>query len=96
MISQTLSSLRMSPIPGPDTIRSISLSIRSRTISSAALSEASKRQCVMAEERSCMARGRRGELWLMMWYERNFVMALRAREVMAAEVDEERMTCRNG
>jgi hypothetical protein len=32
----------------------------------------------------------------MTLYDRNFVIAMRASEVMGAEVDEERMTCRKG
>lgn len=32
----------------------------------------------------------------MTLYERNLVMAMRASDVMGAEVDEERMTCRKG
>lgn len=32
----------------------------------------------------------------MTLYERNFVIAIRAREVMEAEVEELRMTCRKG
>ena len=32
----------------------------------------------------------------MIPYEKNLVIAMRAREVMGAEVDEERMTCRKG
>ena len=32
----------------------------------------------------------------MTLYERNLVMAMRASEVIGAEVDEERMTCRKG
>lgn len=33
---------------------------------------------------------------VMMLYVRNFVIATKAREVMEAEVEEERMTCRKG
>jgi hypothetical protein len=43
-----------------------------------------------------MASGRRGESKLMMPYDRNLVIAMRASEVMGAEVDEERMTWRKG
>jgi hypothetical protein len=32
----------------------------------------------------------------MTLYDRNLVMAMRASEVMGAEVEEERMTCRKG
>jgi hypothetical protein len=32
----------------------------------------------------------------MMLYEKNLVMATKAREVIAAEVEEERTTCKNG
>jgi len=32
----------------------------------------------------------------MILYERNFVIAIRESEVMGAEVDDERITCRNG
>jgi hypothetical protein len=51
---------------------------------------------VMAEESCCIASGRRGEPWSMTLYDRNLVMAMRASEVMGAEVEEERMTCRKG
>jgi hypothetical protein len=64
IISQTLSSPNNSP-PGPDIIISISFKIRNSTTSSWAESDASNRQCVMAEDKSCMARASLGEFWLM-------------------------------
>jgi hypothetical protein len=75
---------------------SMSFKMRRSTISSAAESLASNRQCVMADESCCIASGRRGEPWSMTRYDRNLVMAMRASEVMGAEVEEERMTCRKG
>jgi hypothetical protein len=95
IISHTLSSLNRSP-PGPDSIPSMSFSIRKRTISSAAESLASNRQCVIAADNDCIASESLGESGLMRLYEKNFVMATRAREVMGAEVAEACMTCRNG
>jgi hypothetical protein len=74
----------------------MSFRIRRRTISSAAESLASNLQCVMAEESCCIASGRRGEPWSMTRYERNFVMAMRASDVIGADVDDDRMTCRKG
>jgi hypothetical protein len=50
----------------------------------------------MAAESNCIAIESRGELGLMMLYEKNLVMATKAVEVIAAEVDEERTTCKNG
>jgi hypothetical protein len=87
IISQTLSSPSRSP-PGPDSIPSISFNIRKRTISSADVSLASNRQCVIAAERDCIANASRGESGLMRLYEKNFVIATRAREVIGAEVAE--------
>ena len=95
IISQTLSSPRTCP-PGPDIMPSISFNMRSSTISSAAESLASKRQCVMAEESCCIASGSRGESWPITPYDRNLVMAMRASEVIGADVEEERMTWRKG
>ena len=73
-------------------MRSIRLRILRRTISSAAESLASNRQCVAADDNSCIASDNRGESRLIMLYERNLVMAMSAREVMGADVDDERMT----
>jgi len=95
IISQTLSSLRRSP-PGPDNIPSISFSIRSKTISSAAESLASNRQCVIAADSDCIAIESLGESGLMRLYEKNFVMATRAREVIGADVAEACITWRKG
>lgn len=74
----------------------MSFSIRNRTISSAAESLASNRQCVIAADNDCIAIDNRGESGLMRLYEKNFVMAARAREVIGAEVAEARMTWRKG
>lgn len=43
-----------------------------------------------------MPKARRGESMLMRLYAKNFVMAMRARDVIGAEVDDERITWRNG
>jgi hypothetical protein len=75
---------------------SINFRILNSTISSADESLASNRQCVMAAESSCIAKGSRGEFGLIILYERNLVMETKAIEVIAAEVEEERTTCRNG
>jgi hypothetical protein len=95
IISQTLSSPNNSP-SGLESTPSINLRIRNRTISSAEESLASNRQCVIAADSSCIATESRGEFGLMMLYEKNLVMATKAREVIAAEVEEERTTCKNG
>lgn len=43
-----------------------------------------------------MARERRGESLLMRLYAKNLVMATIASDVIGADVEDERMTCRNG
>ena len=43
-----------------------------------------------------MANERRGESLLMRLYAKNFVMATIASEVIGADVEDDRMTCRNG
>ena len=70
--------------------------MRNKTISSAAESLASNRQCVIAADRDCIANASRGESGLMRLYEKNFVIATRASEVIGAEVAEACMTCKNG
>ena len=85
IILHTLSSLSRSP-PGPDSMSSMRFNIRKRTISSAAESLASNRQCVMAIDNDCIASARRGESGLMRLYEKNFVIATSARDVIGAEV----------
>lgn len=87
IISHTLSSLKRSP-PGPESMSSMSANIRNKTISSAAESLASNLQCVIAEERDCIAKESRGESGLIRLYEKNLAMATRARDVMGAEVAE--------
>lgn len=95
IISQTLSSPNRSP-PGPESIPSISFKIRRSTVSSAAESLASKRQWVIAAERSCIAKDSLGDSLPIKLYAKNLVIATRASEVIGAEVDEERMTCKKG
>jgi hypothetical protein len=51
---------------------------------------------VIAAESSCIATDILGELIVMRLYEKKRVMELMARDVMGAEADEERMTCKNG
>jgi hypothetical protein len=75
---------------------SISFRILSRTISSAAESLASNRQFVIAAERNCIATEILGELIVIRLYEKKRVMEVMAKDVMGAEADEERMTCRKG
>lgn len=43
-----------------------------------------------------MANGKRGESLPIRLYAKNFVIATIAREVMEAEVEDERITCRKG
>lgn len=62
--------------------------MRKRTISSAAESLASNRQCVIAADRDCIANASLGDSGLMRLYEKNLVIATRAREVIGAEVAE--------
>ena len=70
--------------------------MRSKTVSSAAESLDSNLQFVIAADRSCIAIASLGDSLVMILYEKNFVMATNAKEVMGAEVDEDRMTCRKG
>ena len=70
--------------------------MRSRTISSAAESLASNRQCVIAADSSCIPNARRGDSLLIKLYAKNLVIATSAREVIGADVEDERMTCRKG
>ena len=43
-----------------------------------------------------MASGRRGESLLIRLYAKNFVIATIASDVMGADVEDDRMTCRKG
>ena len=75
---------------------SIRFNIRSKTTSSWAESLASNLQCVIADDSSCIAIDRRTEACVMILYEKNFVIAIRARVVIGPDVEEDLMTCRNG
>jgi hypothetical protein len=51
---------------------------------------------VIAAESSCIANDILGELIVMRLYEKKRVMELMAKDVMGAEADEERITCKKG
>src|SRR5579862_6320399 len=95
IISQILSSLSKPP-PTPDNIISIVFRIRRSTTSSCPGSVASKRQCVTADDNICIATGSRGEDSVIIRYEKNFIMAVNASEVICPEVAEDRITAKNG
>jgi hypothetical protein len=95
MMWQTLSSLSRSP-PGPDIMPSISFSILMYTTSSAGELLASNRQFVIPSDSSCMASGSLGESLEITLYDRNLVTAMSASDVIDADVEDDRMTWRNG
>jgi len=50
----------------------------------------------MAAESSCIPNDSRGDSVPMSLYAKNLVMEIRARDVIGADVEDDRMTCRKG
>jgi hypothetical protein len=57
---------------------------------------ASNRQCVTADDNRCIASGNRGDNSVIILYEKNFIIAVNARDVICPDVEDDRITAKKG
>jgi hypothetical protein len=57
---------------------------------------ASNRQCVTADDNRCVASASRGDDSVIILYEKNFIIAVNARDVIWPDVEDDRITAKKG